>query len=94
VAENPQEEAEWSEKVEEEQKVSGNHQEGVELSEYLQEEEEVSQNHQEEVEERESESTPPQPQRNAVTGFRAPLKVSCFQYLILFNKKIDCGICM
>jgi len=94
VTDNPQQEGDLSEKVEEEEKVSGNPQEEVELSEYPQEEEEVSENPQEEVEERESESTPPQPQRNAVTGSRAPLKVSCVQYLILFNKKIDCGICM
>jgi hypothetical protein len=46
------------------------------------------------VEERENEATPHQPQRNAVTGSRAPIKVSCAQYLILFNNKIDCGICM
>jgi hypothetical protein len=54
----------------------------------------VTENHLKEVKGKETVPTQPQSRGNVVTGSRAPLKVSSVQYLILFNRKIDCGICI
>jgi hypothetical protein len=41
-----------------------------------------------------SEATKPQPKRTGRTVSKAPLRVSCVQYVSPFNKKMDSGICM
>jgi hypothetical protein len=66
--------------------------EEFEGNEYPQEEDQIREYPDEEVEGKENEAIQPLPQRNAVTGSTAPLKVSCVQYIIHFNKKIDFDI--